>query len=71
MFDFDEKQLIERTQQGEIEAFSPLVLKYYPKIYTYILGRIKSVETAKDRTQETWLKTFRGINCFLMDVSHR
>lgn len=67
MFDFDEKQLITRTQQGDPQAFNPLVRKYHPKIYTYILGRIKSAETAKDLTQETWLKTFRAINTFRGD----
>lgn len=67
MLDFDEKQLVTRAQQGDLQAFNPLVRKYHPKIYTYILGRIKSVETAKDLTQETWLKTFRAINTFRGD----
>lgn len=67
MFDFDERQLIIRAQQGNSEAFNPLVRKYHPKIYTYILGRIKSAETAKDLTQETWLKAFRAINTFRND----
>ena len=67
MFDFDEKQLITRTQQGDHQAFNPLVQKYHPKIYSYILGRIKSAETAKDLTQETWLKAFRALNTFRGD----
>lgn len=64
MFTLDEKQLITRTQHGDSEAFNPLVVKYQPRIYTYILGRVKNRETAKDLTQETWLKAFRGIHTF-------
>ena len=60
----DEHTLIARTQHGDSEAFSPLVVKYQSRIYTHILGRIKNTETAKDLTQETWLKAFRGIHTF-------
>ena len=64
MFTLDEKQLITRTQHGDSEAFNPLVVKYQLRIYTHILGRVKNTETAKDLTQETWLKVFRGIHTF-------
>ena len=64
MFDCDEKQLITRTQAGDTQAFNPLVIKYQSRIYTHILGRVKNREAAKDLTQETWLKAFRGIHTF-------
>ena len=60
----DEKHFIERTQYGDTDAFNSLVQKYHPKIYTHIFGRIKNAETAKDLTQETWIKAFHGINTF-------
>ena len=66
---FDEKHLITRTQLGDSEAFNPLVRKYHPKVYNHILGRIKNAETAKDLTQETWIKVFRAINTFRGDAS--
>ncbi len=69
MLNFDEYTLIERIQHGNTEAFNPLVQKYHPKIYTHILGRIKDIETAKDLTQETWIKALRGINTFRADAS--
>ena len=56
--------LIKRTQWGETEAFSPLVRKYHPRLYTHINGRVKDAETAKNLTQETWLRAFRGIKGF-------
>ena len=64
MFNFEEKHLIKRTQHGDTEAFTPLVRKYHSKIYKHILGRVKDTETAKDLTQETWLKAFRAIKAF-------
>ena len=67
MFDFDEKQLITRTKQGDTDAFNPLVRKYQPRIYTFISQQVKETETAKDLTQETWLKAFRAIKTFRGD----
>lgn len=64
MFDIDEAHLITRTQQGDPEAFTPLVRKYHPKLYTHIYRRVKDVEVAKDLTQQMWLKAFRGIKTF-------
>ena len=59
--DFD---VIERTQQGETEAFGPLVVKYHDRLYRHIHRRVTDVELAKDLTQETWLKAFRAIHTF-------
>ena len=63
----DEKQLITRTKQGDVDAFNPLVVKYQPRIYTFIRKQVKEVDTAKDLTQETWLKAFRSIKTFRAD----
>lgn len=63
----DEHTLIRHVQHGDTEAFNPLVQKYYPKIYNHILGNLKDPETAKDLTQETFLKAFRAIKTFRGD----
>ena len=47
----------------------PLVTTYQSRLYTHILGRIKDTETAKNLTQETWIKAFRAINTFRADAS--
>jgi len=60
----EEHARIQRTQNGDTEAFSPLVSKYQPRLYTHIHGRVKDADTAKDLTQETWFKVLRGINTF-------
>ncbi len=67
MFDFDETHFIHRTQLGNTEAFNPLVVKYHRHVYNHILGNVKNPETAKDLTQETWLKAYRGITTFRCD----
>ena len=60
----DEKQRIARIQQGETEAFSPLVSKCNARLYRHIQKRLRDPEVAKDLTQETWLKAYRGIQTY-------
>ena len=62
LFDLDEHALIRRTQQGGTEAFTAIVEKYQPRLYRHIHRRVKDTETAKDLTQEAWLKVLRAIN---------
>ena len=62
--ELDEHSLIQATKHGNTQAFNPLVQKYQPKIYTFIQKRVKDPETAKDLTQETFLKAFRAIKTF-------
>ena len=65
----NEHKLVALIRRGDTKAFNPLVRKYQPRLYRRILGRIKNEETAKDLTQETWLKAFRGINTFRGDAA--
>jgi len=62
LFDLDEEQLITRTKQGDVDVFNPLVIKYQPRIYAFIQKQVKDTETAKDLTQEAFLKAFRALN---------
>ncbi len=67
MLTLDEKHLIERTQAGDPEAFTPFVGKYQDRLYRHINGRVVDPELAKDLTQETWLRAFRAISNFRGD----
>ena len=62
-----DEHLIACAQAGEGEAFGLLVCKYHDRLYAHIQGSVKNAETAKDLTQETWLKAFRGLNGFRGD----
>ena len=64
MFDIDEKHLIILTQAGDPEAFGPIVVKYHPRLSQHIIRRVRDPEVAKDLTQETWLRAYRGIGGF-------
>ncbi len=65
MLTLEDKHLITHTQvSGDPEAFSPLVVKYHDRLYTHIHRRVKDTETAKDLTQETWLRAYRAIQSF-------
>ncbi len=63
----DEHKLIALTQQGDTEAFNPLVTKYQYRIYTVIQRQVKDPEAAKDLCQETFLKAYLAINTFRGD----
>ncbi len=67
MLTLDDKHLITRTQKGDPEAFSPLVSKYHPRLYTHIHGRVGDIEVAKDLVQEVWLRAYRAIKNFRGD----
>ena len=63
----DECELIERFQNGDTEAFNPLVLKYRQKIYNLLYQRVRDREIAKDLTQDVFLKAFQGLPHFKQD----
>ena len=64
MFDVDEHTLIQRTQQGDTQAFNPLVTKYQPNIENLIYGQVHNRETAQDLTQDTFVKAYTAIRAF-------
>ena len=61
---FDEEELITRTQNGDTEAFNPLIRKYQQRIYNLIYGRIQNHEAAEDICQEVFLKAWRALPNF-------
>ena len=61
---FDEQELIARAQNGDTEAFSPLVYKYQQKIYNLIYRKVGDRETAEDLCQEVFLKAWQALPNF-------
>ena len=57
----DEEELIARTQNGDTEAFNPLIRKYQKQIYNLIYGRVRNHEAAEDICQEVFLKAWRAL----------
>ena len=60
----DEDELVNRFQNGDTDAFNPLMLKYQKKIYNLIYQRIRDRETAKDISQEVFLKAYKALPNF-------
>ena len=61
---FDEQELIARAQNGDTEAFNPLVYKYQQKIYNLIYRKVGDRETAEDLCQEVFLKAWQALPNF-------
>ena len=60
----DEKELVERFQNGEQEAFNELVIRYQGKIYNLVYKYVSNSETAKDLSQEIFIKAYRALPHF-------
>ena len=61
---FDEQELVARAQNGDTEAFNPLVCKYQQKIYNLIYRKVGDRETAEDLCQEVFLKAWQALPNF-------
>ena len=57
----DEVELVHELQAGSETAFDWLVTHYHAPVYNLILGMLGDTSDAADRTQEVFLKAFRGI----------
>ncbi len=58
--DADERDLISRSQAGDVEAFNLLVERYQHRVYELCLRMLGNVD-ADDAAQEAFLSAFRGI----------
>lgn len=56
-----EEELINRIRQGDEAAAEELVHRWYPHIFRYCRSRSRSIETAEDLTQDTFLRLFSAL----------
>ena len=61
---FEELQLIRRSQAGDADAFGQLVTKYRTKIFTMICGIAGNEHDAWDIAQEGFPKAWRSMHRF-------
>ncbi len=57
----DEQELLERSREGDLDAFNGLVLIYQGAVYNLCLRMLGSPQAAEDATQETFLSAYRSI----------
>lgn len=67
----DEAQIILSSQQGDINAFNLLVLRYQQSVYNVALRMLGDSDVAADVTQETFLAALRAIKSFRPGSSFR
>ena len=65
----DQQQLVQRCQDGDLEAFSLLFRKYRQRLYNLACTIMRNEETAADVVQDTFLATFQKIATFHGEAS--
>ena len=56
--------IVRKVQDGDVDAFDALILKYRERVYSVIYNLTSNREDASDLTQETFIKAFQSINRF-------
>lgn len=65
----DETVLIQKSQQGDIDAFEQLLLRYEKKVYTIAYKYMGNAEDASDLAQEALIKAYQSIGTFRGEAS--
>jgi RNA polymerase sigma-70 factor, ECF subfamily len=59
-----ETELISSAQQGSLDAFNQLVMRYQQMVYNLAFWILYDSQTAEDITQSTFIKAFQSIRQF-------
>jgi RNA polymerase sigma-70 factor (ECF subfamily) len=59
-----EIECIRRVQQGDAEAFGPLVEKYQQRIFSIVFHLVRRRDEVEDLAQEVFFKAFRAIRSY-------
>ena len=62
--DFDERKVVEEAQAGDQDALSTLYTFYFPRVYRYVAGRVRSTQDAEDVTEEVFLRLVANLKRF-------
>lgn len=65
----DDLALVQRAQQGDIEAYDTLIQRYQERVYATIYHMTANHEDAGDLTQETFIKGYQALKSFKGDSS--
>ena len=60
----EEKVLVKRAQQGNLEAYDELVHRYQERVYATVYHMTSNHEDANDLAQEAFIKAFHAIKSF-------
>jgi RNA polymerase sigma factor (sigma-70 family) len=65
----DEKALVRRAREGDLEAYNQLMRCYQERIYATIYHMTASHEDTNDLAQESFIKAFQALKSFKGDSS--
>lgn len=60
----DTNEIITRASRGDQQAFTELVRRFEPQVHAVCLKMVHNQETARDLTQETFVKAFGALDSF-------
>lgn len=61
---FDEQATVEAARLGDAEALGMLYEHYFPRVFRYVVSRLRSNEDAEDVTEEIFLRIIDNIGSF-------
>ncbi len=62
------KDLLERAQRDDLDAFEELVLLYQDKVYSHCRYLSGNPEDAQDLAQDVFIQAFKGLRSFRQDA---
>ena len=65
----NDEAIVKRVQEGDVEAYNLLVIKYQHKIFQVIGKFVNNQADIADVAQEAFIKAYRAINSFRADSS--
>jgi RNA polymerase sigma-70 factor (ECF subfamily) len=57
----EDRELVERAKQGDVESFNVLVSRWEKKLYNYLLRLTSNRDDALDLSQEAFFKAFQNL----------
>ena len=64
-----DRELVERCQRGDLDAFGALVNRYRQRVYGLAYGMVRNEPDALDLSQETFVKAWQAIRGFRKNAS--
>ena len=67
--EFDDRELVERCQRGDLDAYGTLVGRYRNKVYGLVFSMLRNEADATDLCQEAFVRGWQGIRRFKKNAS--
>lgn len=64
-----DRELVERCQRGDLDAYEALVNRYRNKVYGLTYGMLRNEQDATDLSQETFVRGWQAIRSFKKNAS--